>query len=175
MGPPKFCMYIYSYVRVTVQILFQILRGLFTKQVLSYCFIFYLPVCIVLFRSQVILGMMPGVKCKSHCGNKGVYILLLAVFFCIDTGFFPFHLTPSFKQLKLEDFMAGMTEYSLRNEWLIAITGEFTVRFQSSHYHWSSFPSLRYYHSMLSPPQVTKCNAVIWLLWRELLCGCCHW
>lgn len=112
---------------------------------------------------------MPGVKGKSHCGNKGFYILLLAVFFCIDTGFFPFLLTPSFKQLKPEDFIAGMTEYSLRNEWLLAITGEFTVRFQGSHYHWSSFPSLRYYHSMLSPPQVTKCNAVIGFLWRELL------
>lgn len=41
--------------------------------------------------------------------------------------------------------MAAMTEYSFRNEWLLAITGEFKVRFQSSYYHWNTFPSLRHY------------------------------
>lgn len=62
--------------------------------------------------------------------------------------------------------MAGMTEYSFRNEWMLAITTEFTVRFQCS-----TSASLRWMLSecMLSLPQVIKCNAAIWFLFRELL------
>lgn len=60
-------------------------------------FYVYQPVCmyLVLFRSQAILGIMPGMKGKSHCRSKGVYVLLLAVFLCIDVGFFLFVISLS--------------------------------------------------------------------------------
>lgn len=92
-------LYVYSFFSgETVHTLFQILRGLSLKQVLNNFFFFYVLLaclCIVLFRSQAILEVMPGMKGISHGGNKEVYILLLAVFFGIDMCFSLFFVTQS--------------------------------------------------------------------------------